>query len=74
MIQVFSPKMWSEAQRIFEREDINGDTKLSELDSMGRVELIMAAEEELGVQLTNQEIMQLDTISDLGKLLAAKKG
>jgi acyl carrier protein len=43
-----------------------------DLDSLDLVEFALAAEEELGVRITDEEAEQLDTLDDTVKLLEQK--
>ena len=43
-----------------------------DLDSLDLVEFALAAEEELGVRITDEEAEQLDTLDDTVKLLEEK--
>jgi acyl carrier protein len=51
----------------FNLENINEDTNLSELaeDSFGKVELLFEVEEVIGKKLNEEEILQIETLSDL---------
>lgn len=54
----------------FNRE-VNKDTDLSELaeDSFARVEMLFLIEEELGKRLSEDEILQIENVGDLIKVL-----
>jgi acyl carrier protein len=55
-------------------DDIRPDASFEELDldSLDLLEFAMAAEEELGVRITDDEAEQLATLGDAVKLLEAK--
>jgi len=57
-------KMFAEKIKI-ENPDPNTDLKALGLDSLDLVELIMDIEEKFGVEFTNEELMDLKTISDV---------
>lgn len=54
--------------------DLTDDVSIKELDSLARAEIIVAAEEELGEELTNKEIMALTTWGELRSLMTLKIG
>jgi acyl carrier protein len=55
-------------------EEIRPDATFEQLDldSLDLVEFALAAEEELGVRITDEEAEDLDTLEDTVKLLEAK--
>jgi acyl carrier protein len=55
-------------------EDIRPDATFEELDldSLDLVEFALAAEEELGVRISDEEAEDLETLEDAVKLLEAK--
>lgn len=55
-------------------EEISPSATFSDLDldSLDLVEFALAAEEELGVRITDEEAEQLDTVDDTVKLLEEK--
>lgn len=64
----------AKAKEVTERDDIDETFVLSELDSLARVEIIVEAEERLGIQLTNEEIAGLETLEDLGVFIMSRAG
>ncbi len=57
-------KMFAEKIKV-ENPDPNTDLKALGLDSLDLVELIMDIEEKFGVEFSNEELMDLKTISDV---------
>ena len=55
-------------------EEINPEATFSDLDldSLDLVEFALAAEEEMGVRISDEEAEQLDTLDDTVKLLEEK--
>jgi acyl carrier protein len=55
-------------------EDVKPDATFDQLDldSLDLVEFALAAEEELGVRITDEEAEDLETLDDAVKLLEAK--
>jgi acyl carrier protein len=55
-------------------EEINPEATFSDLDldSLDLVEFALAAEEEMGVRISDEEAEQLDTLDDTVKLLEQK--
>jgi acyl carrier protein len=55
-------------------DDVRPDATFEELDldSLDLVEFALAAEEELGVRITDEEAEDLETLEDAVKLLEAK--
>lgn len=58
-----------EIDRIFEKENTPNDALLSEIDSLARAELIVAVEEIVGKQLTNEQVYAFKTVKDIKDLL-----
>jgi acyl carrier protein len=56
------------------QEDVRPDATFEELDldSLDLVEFALAAEEELGVRISDEEAEDLETLEDAVKLLEAK--
>lgn len=44
---------------------------LNEIDSLGRAEIIVCVETEFAMQLTNKEILEMQTYGDLVKIIKA---
>ncbi len=57
---------------IMELTSVNPDTSIADMDSLGRVELVMYAEETLSLALTDKEIKDCKTFGDLEKLVESK--
>lgn len=57
-----------------EEEEISPEATFSDLDldSLDLVEFALAAEEEMGVRISDEEAEQLDTLNDTVKLLEQK--
>lgn len=55
----------------FNLENVNENTNLSELteDSFGKVELLFEIEEIIGKKLNEEEILRVETLSDLFEVL-----
>ena len=50
---------------------VGDEFPLEEIDSLGRAEIIVTVEEQFGIQLTNEEIMNMKTY---GELISIIKG
>lgn len=56
--------------------EINADTKLQEdlhADSLDTVELVMAAEEEFGVEIEDEVVLTFKTVGDVANYIEANK-
>ncbi len=61
----------NEVMRVMELTAIDNETVL-DMDSLSRTEIAFFAEEQFGLQLTDQEIKSAKTFQDLEAILAAK--
>ena len=64
-------------RKVFETPDleISGDTVADDIptwDSLNHINLILALEEEFGIQFASQEVMSMASVSDLYTLLETK--
>jgi len=57
-------------------EEFNSSSKLSEhgADSLGAVEIIMAAEEEFGIEIPDEDAQKMETMEQIVGYINSKKG
>jgi acyl carrier protein len=74
----FNPALWSEVTSIIEEmtgvgaEGLTPETSFDELgfDSLTTVEIAVAAEQRLGVQIADDELVTLQTVGDAASCIA----
>lgn len=54
------------------REALLRDEEAHGLDSIGRVEFLLALEEEFGIELPDEDLDKLETLGDLEQLVAQR--
>lgn len=67
-------ELFTKIQAICETTDLNSIFDLKQIDSLARAEIIVEVECDLGVELSNAEIMRLSTFGDLEDLIAVRSG
>ena len=67
-------KFETEIMRILEVTELSTETSIENVDSLSRAELCMAVEAELGIELTNAELVKMKTYGEIVDLMLRKTG
>ncbi len=59
----------AELRRIFKVDILDREIDMKSIDSLGRAEVILLAEEVLGVELSDKQILGMKTLGDLEDIL-----